>query len=477
MEGMVTEPHESELIDEVVQTLGKRKRRMLWVCLIILFLAGLYLGLSIYFTHHFYFGSSINCINVSGKHVDDVNALMQSELNCYTLTLLERGGRSEVITAEEIGLAYADDAFAKLKHLQRPYRWLFSLLKHNENSLSAHFYYDDSQLEQRIDALSCFEPENAVAPKNASLEVTDTGYVIVPETEGSLVDKKILARRIARAVLKKQGVLNLDSVDCYQHAEYTGESPKILAALRTLNRYASTHVTYTVGERTEVLDRETISSWLTVDEKLRVQINLDAVKAYAKSLAVSYNTVGTMRCFVTSSGEGIDVGGGDYGTIIDTDKETEELLRTIKRGETITREPFYLTQSLARSFSDIGNTYVEISLSEQHLWFYKDGALIIDGPIVTGNVSAGHTTPPGVYKLKYKCTDVVLRGPDYAAPVTYWMPFNGGIGIHDANWRSDFGGTIYQSSGSHGCINCPYSLAKAVYENITSGVPVICYTQ
>ncbi len=31
----------------------------------------------------------------------------------------------------------------------------------------------------------------------------------------------------------------------------------------------------------------------------------------------------------------------------------------------------------------------------------------------------------------------------YEQPVTYWMPFNGGIGFHDADWQPYFGGDRY----------------------------------
>lgn len=105
----------------------------------------------------------------------------------------------------------------------------------------------------------------------------------------------------------------------------------------------------------------------------------------------------------------------------------------------------------------------------------KNGSLIVDGDIVIGNVSSGHTTPKGVYGLKYKAKNVVLRGSGYAALVRFWMPFNGGIGIHDANWRSVFGGDVYKTNGFYACINCPYNVAKEIYNNIESDTPVICY--
>ena len=49
------------------------------------------------------------------------------------------------------------------------------------------------------------------------------------------------------------------------------------------------------------------------------------------------------------------------------------------------------------------------------------------------------------------------------------------IGMHDATWRSSFGGTIYKTKGSHGCINMPYEKAQELYGYIEKGTPVICY--
>src|SRR5699024_3420396 len=108
-------------------------------------------------------------------------------------------------------------------------------------------------------------------------------------------------------------------------------------------------------------------------------------------------------------------------------------------------------------------------------YFYKEEKLLVESDFVSGNVARGYTTPPGAYPLTYKERNATLRGQGYASPVSYWMPFNGGIGMHDASWRSSFGGTIYKTNGSHGCINLPYAAAKTIYENISKGMPVLCY--
>jgi lipoprotein-anchoring transpeptidase ErfK/SrfK len=112
----------------------------------------------------------------------------------------------------------------------------------------------------------------------------------------------------------------------------------------------------------------------------------------------------------------------------------------------------------------------------------QDGQIVWDAPCVTGNLSKSYDTPAGLYSLTYKQKDRVLRGKlqadgtyEYESPVSFWMPFNGGIGFHDANWRSKFGGTIYQTAGSHGCVNLPPEKAALLYDLVYAGMPVICY--
>ena len=109
------------------------------------------------------------------------------------------------------------------------------------------------------------------------------------------------------------------------------------------------------------------------------------------------------------------------------------------------------------------------------MWFYKNGGLVVGTPVVTGSLSGGFATPSGVYDLDYKAMNVTLKGEGYASPVTFWMPYGGDIGIHDASWRTDFGGSIYVNSGSHGCVNTPYAAAQAIYNGIEDGTPVIVY--
>ena len=120
-------------------------------------------------------------------------------------------------------------------------------------------------------------------------------------------------------------------------------------------------------------------------------------------------------------------------------------------------------------------TYIEISISQQHLWFYENEQLVLDTDVVTGNNDGECNTPTGRYSIGSRATNTTLTGPGYSSFVNYWLGFNGGIGIHDANWRSSFGGNIYNGNGSHGCVNTPYDKVKILYERTSYGTPVIVY--
>ncbi len=123
----------------------------------------------------------------------------------------------------------------------------------------------------------------------------------------------------------------------------------------------------------------------------------------------------------------------------------------------------------------VGDTYVEVSVSDQYMWYIVDGDVYLESDCVTGNYNTADT-PKGFWSVNNKISPCTLKGDDYVSYVTYWMPFiGGGWGLHDATWRSKFGGNIYKGDGSHGCVNLPYDIAKKLYAHIEIGTPVIVY--
>ena len=128
--------------------------------------------------------------------------------------------------------------------------------------------------------------------------------------------------------------------------------------------------------------------------------------------------------------------------------------------------------------NDIGSSYVEVSIEHQHAWVYIKGKLKLETDCVTGVPNKERMTHPGCHHIVAKQRDrylgtMAVQG--YHTHVDYFMPFNGGEGLHDAPWRGAFGGSIYKSGGSHGCVNLPPAMAAQIYDLVFVGMPVIVY--
>jgi len=458
------------------ESINKHKKIAIGIIIFICTALVIYFAMAKYFMNHFYFGTEINGINVSGKTVEDVKEVMASELQDYSLNIKDRDGKIEQIKGYEVGLQYSsDEEVRKLKDIQNPYKWILGYLNKEHSKITVGFLFDEKQLKERIEKLSYFDSSNIIELKNPSFQYVDNKYVIVNEVPGYNIDKDIVYIHASDAILNGQGEIDLESLSSFINPQYNSKSEKIIEVRDMLNKYVSSKITYILGENKETLDGSIINNWLTVDDNFEIIFDEEKAKDYIDVLFNKYNTIGKTREFYTSYGTTIKISGGDYGWSINEIEEIHNLISIIKEGKTTTKEPEYNQMAFSHNKNDIGNTYVEIDLEKQHIWFYKNGELIVDGDIVTGNISANNTTPKGIYRLKYKARNVVLRGPGYASPVTFWMPFNGGIGIHDASWRSEFGGEIYLTNGSRGCINSPYDVAKAIFDNIEKDTPVICY--
>lgn len=62
---------------------------------------------------------------------------------------------------------------------------------------------------------------------------------------------------------------------------------------------------------------------------------------------------------------------GNYGWRINQKEETAALAQIIRSGQGQEREPAYLQKAASYEGPDYGNTYVEINLTAQHLYFIK----------------------------------------------------------------------------------------------------------
>lgn len=436
-----------------------------------------YLIISVYFTNHFFFNTVINGADVSLKAYDDADDIFRSHIKDYKLQLVERNGEVEEIMGQDIGMQYNEkNSISKIYQSQNAFKWISSLLKGQKYYVNDLFIYNKEGLDSRINELKCLN-KAVIEPQNVSFKYLNGSYKVIKEVYGNKINKDKLNEAIKMSVLEGQTKLDLNEKLCYENPKYTLSSDKTFKTKNLLNKYVSTKIKYIFGSENELLDGNIINAWLSVDENLEVVISEKAVKEYVQVLSKKYDTVGIARNFKTSVGKIVEVKGGLYGWKINCSAETKALLENIKLGQVLEKEPIYIQKALSRGKNEIGNTYIEVNITKQHLWFYKDGKLITQGDVVTGNPNKGCSTVVGTYMLNYKQNGATLSGPNYETEVTYWMPFYGNIGIHDASWRYSFGGDIYKRNGSHGCVNTPSYLAKIIFDNIEDGTPIICYEE
>ena len=448
-----------------------------------------YAAASYYFADRFFEGTWINGVNCSQMTAAQVEEVFKQKFQNYAIEVSARDQNAQKIAGSDISYQYLSTGeVLKLLKQQKPYEWIRGLYEQKSYTVSENTGYNRTQLQEQLKALSCAQAENQTAPENAYVAYQNGQFVIVPETAGSKLNIKEAYKVLDAAVEAGQTSVNFnDTPEAYVSADVTSDSPELQSALEACNNYTKASITYTFGEQTTTLNGDTIKDWLQFDEKGQLIWDDNSfqqhVADYVAQLAATYDTVGTEREFQTTSGRTVYVSSSVYGWKIDQAAEAAQLSQEIQSGTQTTREPIYSQTANSYGVNDLGNTYIEVDLSEQHMYYYQNGSDIFESDFVSGNMSyADRQTHSGIFTLYYKKSPDVLRGTmkadgsyEYESKVEYWMPFDGGIGFHDASWRDEFGGDIYLTDGSHGCINLPPENAGVLYDLIQYDVPIVCF--
>ena len=431
---------------------GKNYTGLVLTC-IMTAIAVIYVGFAIYFESHFCFGTSIDGIAVGGSSVEKVEDAFRTEMKNYQLTVTAREDKNGTIAGSDIDMEPVfQGEIETLLNEQNGFSWLIRMFQKQEFELEKVVSYDEQKLNEAVSNLPCMIDQRAPVDATYADYTKENGYALVPADYGTEVDAAKVKKAVSDAILVLDETVDLEQSDCYRKPAVGDDDKDLLDLIDTLNQYVGVTITYDFGDDKEVLDGTTISTWLSEGTDEKVSIDEEEVLAFVKTLAKKYNTAYSPKELKTSYGTTVTVTGGFYGWRIDNSGEVEQILADLKAGKDVEREPVYLTTANSHGEHDYGDSYVEINLTNQHLFLYKDGKLVVESDFVSGNLSKGHDTPTGAFGLTYKTMNAVLRGSDYETPVTYWMPFNGDVGMHDATWRNKFGGSIYKTGGSHGAL-------------------------
>lgn len=403
-------------------------------------------------------------VDVSGLTKDAGWAMLEGAAGAYTLDLTV-DGVAVSIAAQDIDMRCSKDAF-------------LAAADSMEAGAAADFSGVVSFNEGKLRAIMSQNFNKDVTEAAITFDEGAGQYVLVPHADGQKSNPNALVAATKDAIVSLTAQHSLTDVSQILQPVRSADDPALQEALALANKLIAAQLTYEFSPNgnttTHTIPTEAIRSFVTVGEDgMTPVVDQDALGAYVTELSSKHSIEGTTGSFKTTGGGTVGLTVAYNGLYVDNDALAADIVKCMQEGISGTRTAPY--QASGNRDMAYGGTYIEVNLSSQHLWFYKNGDCIVSTSLVSGKVSEGWNTPTGVYSIYHKKTGAYLEGDDYRTFVNYWMPFHYGYGLHDATWRGSFGGDIYLYGGSHGCVNLPLSAASKIYNNASVGTKVILY--
>ncbi len=460
--------------------IGKKIALTLLALLVVLMTMGYMAGRS-FFREHYFPGTEINGRDCSFMTVKEVEDIFDREARTYALAVDTMNNGREAVTAEDVGMRYASDGSAGrfLDDQDLDYWFLHLTDKKELNVEDRGITVSYSMIEQKVDSLYCMQPENITYPSDAYIKNDGNDvFTVVPEVEGNALDREKVINLIRDAVEDRAEAVNLEAGGCYLKPTIYSDSPVITTSLERLENFKEALITYDFVESVERLDWSTTRDWLTTDDEGYVILDPEKVKEFVHGLAEKYNTYGNTRDFVTYDNRTITVSGGDYGWVIDEQREAQELTLALEEGTVDVREPVYAYNAASRSgVSDIGMTYIEVDLMTKRLVFYRDGRPVVDTEIQSGSAHdlSGGYTPTGVFVLTGKRSPAEVVENGEIRNVDFLLEYDYGAHITEAPWQEALDGEIFVPEEIDGGVKVPYEAMATLYNQAEEGIPIVIY--
>ena len=439
------------------------KKRKIFIT-ILAFIAIIYFGGVYVFSNYTYPNTKVNGVEVPLKKIHEVFETSRFQ----DIKIEDKDGNEYTLNPKK--LRFKSNWEKELVVDQQEFLWPMQIFKSHTYNNKLIREVNTENLNSWIYSSDLIKKQ--VNPVDANIVFEDGKYVLNKEIEGNKINVEKLSKGIEDTFLSFEDSLKLDK-DYYIFPEVYEEDLK--DKFNKLSKLADKNITLVLqdGKEEPVTDYEKF-----VDEKT-YEVSKEKVKDFVMELKSKYDNLRAERDFTTFSGNKIKVSGGNFGVQINRDKTTDAIYNSLTNDADNKIPIVYSSEAINNG--EIGNTYIEISIADQRMVYYKNGEVIADTPIVTGLPNGRYNTPRGVWKVWIKNQDRYLRGLNadgskYESWVNYWMQIDyTGVGIHDAYWQSSFGGKRYLWAGSHGCINTPLKSMRTIYENTEMGTPVIVY--
>lgn len=468
--------------------------KKLWKVLGVLILTPLIVGIVVYsvmayhYTDHFQSGLIVNGIYAYDKTVPELNRELVERTNQPEFILTDVHETEYELPISDFDFAYTyEEELKALKEQENPFLWGISAIEGRSEALDLEpkGTCDTGALRDYLLSLDLIANQADARKLKVQIKRTKNGYYLLDQTKDLLnVDKSVDA--ITEAVMNGERRLDLAKAGCYETVAYTKANEKVLHTFDEIEKFQNTDLTISFYKGDEEIDAGLIAGWIATDPDTgkflyddfgHLYLDEEKVKAYVEGLAEKYDNARGPWTFHPTRGGTVTIQKGTFGFVLNQAEMEKFIVRKITAHRSGDFDAIYSQKGISDTNGGIGTTYIEVDMSAQTLYYYENGRLYLKTPVVTGNVNAGNGTPERVCYIYFKQRNRTLVGENnsYHTFVNYWMAVNGNIGIHDANWRSKFGGQIYRGGGSHGCVNTPIDKVKILYDRCPVGTPVILF--
>ena len=441
--------------------------------LLLILIISIYIGGLFFFTNRYMPRTYINGRDFGLVKKSELKKTYEDLSRNFELEIIAKDKNlNDKIAAKDFGYV---DSIGSESIDQTAFYWPVASLVPKHYKVDSDLKFDAEALDEKIKKLKPVMGQKDHS-QDAKVIFEDGEFEIQDEVHGNFIKMDEFKNAILGHFGDLKEELDLAEENLYQEPKITKDSEYIKNQLASYKDVYKKKIIFDFDDRKEELTGQGIIAIYSKANDGTLALDEDKLKHFVERLAAKYDTYRTSRIF-NSTGLGLmKVDGGIYGWLTDRKATREKIKEALAKEEPVTIKPAYRQDAVSRKVDDVGNTYIEVDLARQKLWYYKDGVLQLETNVVTGNPTKGNGTPTGTDRIWSRERDRYLTGETYRSKVSYWAPINwSGVGLHDASWRSIFGGNIYKSSGSHGCVNIPVPVMKNLFPQTFTGMPVIVY--
>ena len=443
--------------------------------------AGLMFGVvTAYYQTRFMPNTTINAHNAYTLTVSDMNSALTDEMESYTLTLQLEDGEVELDGSDfDYHVDYAS-SLSQILQRQKSYEWIWYFLHATGYEALPDATYDEGKLLAALSDLACFRQNEANERAVVQIENRMNHYTFRDDRKNALNTAKA-TEDILNAI--NAGAKVCDLRPDYDPPKATAAQQRELDRWKEIDKVQNAQITYSDDEITLTIDRHEYAAWIAVDANKqpvfdsdgKVVLDENRIQTFLTKLSDTFNTDQKGRTWKKFKGGTVQIPSNEPGYIVDEEAELAAVSKTVINCWKEMRKPIYSQEGTGHGNAEVGDSYVEVDLGHQKLYYFENYQLKLESDIVTGCKRYHYDTPSMITSIYFMQLNRTLRGENYATFVYYWMAFYNHYGLHDATWRSKFGGDIYLTDGSHGCVNMPKENAAKLYEMVHVGTPVVLY--